>query len=72
METYPLQLLVRQTNAVLYAHLVTNATLLTENSDALHLDTILVDAGGVAIGRGGSSLDAGPGPDAAAPADDGI
>lgn len=70
--TYPLQLLVRQTHAVLHADLITNTTLLAKNGDALHLDTLLDNAGRVAGQGDGCALHASPGTDTAAPADDGV
>lgn len=70
--TYPLELLVRQADTVLYADLVTNAALLAENSDALHLDALLDDAGRVAADGNGSTLDTSPGTDAAAPTNNGV
>lgn len=70
--TYPLQLLVRQADAVLHADLVTNAALLAENGDALHLDALFDYAGGVAADGNGSTLDTSPGADAAAPTNDGV
>lgn len=51
-ETYPLQLLVWQADAVLHADLVANTAVLAQDGDALDLDAVLDDAGGVAAGRG--------------------
>jgi hypothetical protein len=68
--TYPLELLVRQTHAILHADLITDATLLAEDRDALHLDTLLDNAGGVAAHGDGCALHTSPGTDTAAPADD--
>lgn len=70
--THPLQLLVGQADAVLDADLVANAAVLAEDGDALDLDAVLDDAGRVAVDGRGRALDAGPGADAAAPADDGV
>lgn len=72
MITYSLQLLIRQADTVLHAHLVANAAVLAQDGDALDLDTVLDDAGGVAADRGRGTLDTSPGTDAAAPADDGV
>lgn len=46
--TYPLQLLVWQADAVLHMNLITNAAVLAKDRNALHLDTILDNAGRVA------------------------
>lgn len=72
IRTYPLKLLVRKTHAVLHADLIANTTLLTKNGDALHLDTLLDNAGRVAAHGDGSALHASPGTDTAAPADNGV
>src|SRR5690606_30587327 len=70
--THPLQLLIRQAHAVLHTDLVADHTVLPEDGDALDLDAVLDDAGGVAADGSGRALHTGPGTDAAAPADDGV
>lgn len=67
MQTYPLQLLIRQADTVLHSDLITNTTILAQDGDALDLDTILNGARHVAVSRGGCTLDASPGTDAATP-----
>ena len=70
--TYPLQLLERQANTVLHAHLVGDLDVLAQDRDALNLHSVLDHAGTeLAHGRR-STLDTRPGTDATAPADDGI
>lgn len=70
--TYPLELLVRQANTILYAHFVAHTTLLAQDGDALDFDTLLDDAGRMAANRDGGSLHTSPGTDPAAPANDGV
>lgn len=67
-----LQLLVRQANTVLDTDLVADGTLLAQDRNALDLDAVLDDAGGVAGDRGRGALDTGPGADPTVPADDGV
>src|SRR5437773_1354725 len=55
-----LQLLIRQTDAILHAHLITHAALLAQNRDALHFDSVLDDRCVVAVERGGRAVDSGP------------
>lgn len=43
--THPLQLLVWQADAVLHVNLVTNTAILAKDRNALHLDTVLDNAG---------------------------
>ena len=50
-ETYTLQLFIRQTDTVLHSHFIAHTALLAQYRDALHLDSILDDACGVATGR---------------------
>lgn len=70
--THPLQLLVRQAHAVLHAHLIPNTTVLSEDGNALDLNTVLNDASAV-VGNGRrGALDTGPGADLAVPAHDGV
>lgn len=59
-ETYPLQLFIWQADTVLHTHLIGNASVLAENGDALHLDSVLDYALSVAVDRHRSSLDTGP------------
>jgi hypothetical protein len=71
-ETYPLQLLVRQADTVLHADLITDTAVLTQDGNALDLDTVLDDAGRMATDGCRGTLNTGPGANAAAPANDGI
>lgn len=68
----PLQLLVRQADAVLYSHLIAHTAVLTQNRDALDLDPVLHDARRVAPDWRWCTLHSCPGADSAAPADDGV
>lgn len=67
-----LQLLIRQTDAVLHPHLIPDAAVLAQDGDALHLDAVLDDARRVAADGGGRALDARPRAHAAVPADDAV
>lgn len=69
-ETYPLQLLVRQADTVLNTDLVADTTVLAQDSNALDLDAVLDDAGGMAADGGRGTLNTSPGTDAATPSDD--
>ena len=70
--THPLKLLVRQADTVLHTDFISNSTLLAENGDALDLDAVLDDAGGVASNGSRCALDTRPSTDLAVPADDGV
>lgn len=70
--TYPFELLVRKTNAVLYADFVADAALFAQNGNALDFDALLDNAGGVATNGDRCALHTRPGTDSAAPADDGV
>lgn len=70
--THPLQLLVRKAHAVLHPNLVTNAAVLAEDGDALHLDPVLDNARRVARGRDGRPLNTSPRAHARPPPDDGV
>jgi len=69
-KTYPLQLFVRQANAVLYANFIANTTVLAQDGDTLHFDTVLHDASSVASDGSRGALDSCPGSYAAVPAND--
>jgi hypothetical protein len=68
--TYPFELLVGKADTVLHAHLIANAALLAQDGDALYLDTLLDNAGGVAADGDRSTLHTSPGAYPAAPPDD--
>ena len=62
-KTYPLELLVGQTDAVLDTNFVLDTTILAENRDALYFDTVLDDALGMAANRCWGTLDTSPSSD---------
>lgn len=72
LSTYPLQFLERQADAVLHPDFITDTALLAQDSDGLHLDTVLDDAGLVAGDRHRRTLDTSPGTDTAVPSNDGV
>ena len=71
-DTCPLQLLIGQADAILHPHFVTDAAILAENGDALHLDPVLDNARRVTTDGRRRPLDPGPSPHAAVPPDDRI
>src|SRR2546421_6365597 len=72
LDTYPFQLLEWQTDAILYSNLVPNTTLFPENRNALNLDSILDDAGVVAVHRSRSTLYTSPSTYLAVPTHNGV
>ena len=65
-----LQLLVRQADAVLHAHLIANAAFLAQDCDALDFHAVLDDRSAMARVWRGRAFDACPGSDTTVPADD--
>jgi len=69
---YPLQLFVWQANAVLDSDFVSHAALLTQDCNALDLNTILNDACGMAVDWRRGTLNTSPSTDSATPSNDGV
>lgn len=69
---YPLQLLVRQANTVLYSNFIANPAILTEDCDTLDFDAILHNTGGVTTDGSWGTFDTRPSADTAAPTNDGV
>lgn len=70
--SYPLQFLVWQANTVLHANFICHGAILAENGNALDLDAVLDDAGGVASNGSWCALNTGPGTNLAGPTNDGV
>ncbi len=65
-----LQLLIRQTNAILHTNLITDTTLLAQDGDTLYFDPVLDDRRAVAGHRCGRAFNARPGSNTTIPPDD--
>lgn len=66
--TYPLQLFVRQADAVLHPHFIIDTTFLTQDGNGLHSDAVLDNAGGVLLHGDGGTFDTSPRSNTAIPA----
>src|SRR5947209_2917485 len=72
IHTHPLQLLEWQANAILHSNFITHTTLFTQNSDTLHLYSVLHNTCAVTGNGGRCAFDSRPCTHSAIPSNDGI